>query len=919
MPSARPPWWLYLFAAAYTAYLAMMVWCALRGPADSGIIASFTQAAIRVESVLPGSAAARAGIREGDRIVAANGQPVRSRMDWRAFSANWQSGRTERLTIERSGESILAALPVEARRWSEWTTGGAIVSLFLWLLRFGTLVLAVMLVLRRRGEPAALAGAWFLASSSVAAFVLLNGMGAVWRSMPSLIGAVFWAPAASALLLGPAFFTFCAVFPRPVFRTRWMLAAAWIPALLEARWFLGYLRAVVYTPGRTSGVLEPWMVPLYAATFIAYLAGGLALLAVSYRRSSEVSERRRLRLLAAGAVAGWLAVLPLVVLEWLGAGSSLAPGFFEAPVAAVTGVLFVAALALVVYALLRRRVFGIGIIIRQGLRYALARRFVVMLAPAVLVALVADLLMHGDQALLVILKTRGWIYAVAGAAAIVIQRQRDRWLEALDRRFFRERYDAQRLLREVIEEVRTRDIRSAAVRSVALMEAALHPEFVALLIREEGEKDYRSLAAAPVGQAPAMLPGGGKLTGLVRVLGSPLDVARSTGGWLDQRLPVDEVEFVRNARIELLVPIPSDSADALLALGFKRSEEPYSREDRDVLSAIAASLALMLDQAGRAPVPQAAATSFNECPQCGTCYDTRAQVCPREGAALTPRPLPRVLAERYRLDRRLGSGGMGAVYAGTDVALGRQVAVKLIRDELVGSPEAAERFRYEARAAAAFAHPNIVTVHDFGVVASRHAYLIMEYLQGATLREELRRSGPLGPRRTMEILRGVCSGVEAAHRRRLLHRDLKPENILLARAESGDVPKILDFGVAKPLQNFTVTGADTELLLRTDSAVLVGTLQYMSPEHLMMQEPSPGWDVWALSVIVYEMLTGAYPFPADAWRMNVLEGRFVPVHRNVAEAPPGWQQFFQRAFSRTPQERPQSARQFCEELERVLL
>src|SRR5439155_6274584 len=111
---------------------------------------------------------------------------------------------------------------------------------------------------------------------------------------------------------------------------------------------------------------------------------------------------------------------------------------------------------------------------------------------------------------------------------------------------------------------------------------------------------------------------------------------------------------------------------------------------------------------------------------------------------------------RYRLERRLGRGGMGTVYAAADLSLERRVAVKVIRDDLVGSAEAAERFRREARAAASFAHPNVVTIHDFGVAAATRAFLVMELLHGATLREELRREKRLAPPRALAILRGVC-------------------------------------------------------------------------------------------------------------------------------------------------------------------
>jgi serine/threonine-protein kinase len=258
---------------------------------------------------------------------------------------------------------------------------------------------------------------------------------------------------------------------------------------------------------------------------------------------------------------------------------------------------------------------------------------------------------------------------------------------------------------------------------------------------------------------------------------------------------------------------------------------------------------------------------------------------------------------------------MGAVYEAVDTALERRVAVKVIRDELVGSTEVLERFRREARAAASFTHPNVVTVYDFGVAAETRAFLVMELLEGATLREELRRQKRSTPLRTVEILRGVCAAVDAAHRRHLVHRDLKPENIFMSRGEAGEVPKVLDFGVAKFLPAAVQAPADTQ------SAVLVGTPAYMAPEQFRSQLVDPAWDLWALAVITYEMLTGAHPFagPTGADYSAVLMGRFKPLTTYLQGSPTRWQEFFERAFHVDPARRPNSAQIFFSELERALV
>jgi eukaryotic-like serine/threonine-protein kinase len=481
-------------------------------------------------------------------------------------------------------------------------------------------------------------------------------------------------------------------------------------------------------------------------------------------------------------------------------------------------------------------------------------------------------------------------------------------------------------LREVAEEVReARNFERVAPRVVARIEAALHPEFVALIMREPHETHFRSGAAAPAGQAPPPLPADSKLVALVRVLGKPLEVTLTDSGWLQHQLPHEETDFLRQARIDLLVPIAvgPERTEALLALGVKRSEEPYSWEDQDLLVTIAASLALLSEKSVPAFPP--ASTAFEECPQCGDCYDTGSGQCSKEGVRLNPVAMPRLLSERYRLQRRLGRGGMGAVYEALDTALDRRVAVKLIRDDRVGNAAAHERFRREARTAASFTHPNVVTVYDFGVAAGIYPFLVMELLRGVTLREELQQQKRMAAARTITILRGACEGLEAAHHQKLAHRDLKPENIFLVRNETGEVTKILDFGVAKFLTSLLPASALTQVPT-TDTAdsaagVLIGTLLYMSPEQLQGKPVALSWDLWALAVVAYEMLTGVHPFARTTtieWQADTLAGSFTPVTKHLPDAPARWQEFFARAFAVNPPERPASARMFLSELEQAL-
>jgi serine/threonine-protein kinase len=392
-------------------------------------------------------------------------------------------------------------------------------------------------------------------------------------------------------------------------------------------------------------------------------------------------------------------------------------------------------------------------------------------------------------------------------------------------------------------------------------------------------------------------------------------VSLSTNNWLRQQLPDEETAFLRRSRIELLVPIASspERTQALIALGPKRSEEPYTAEDRSFLVAIASSLALLLERPAAAP--DSVADAFAECPECGTCYDPGVANCTLDSTALISIGFSRRLADRYQLERRLGRGGMGTVYEATDTALERRVAAKVIREDLVGSAEAAQRFQREALATAAFAHPNVVTVHDFGVADNTRAFLVMELLSGVNLREEITQRGRLTAARALAIMRSVCAAVEAAHEQRLVHRDLKPENIFLVGSPTTDTAKVLDFGIAKFVSSPRSPEAET------GAGILLGTWQYMPPEQLRGGTVQPAWDIWALSVVAYEMLTGQHPFaaatPEDS-QSAVYQGRFTPLDSHLADAPAGASAFFRRAFAPEAGERPSTAGALLADVEHAL-
>ena len=257
---------------------------------------------------------------------------------------------------------------------------------------------------------------------------------------------------------------------------------------------------------------------------------------------------------------------------------------------------------------------------------------------------------------------------------------------------------------------------------------------------------------------------------------------------------------------------------------------------------------------------------------------------------------------------------MGVVYEALDTQLKRHVAVKVIRPDLMTSPDAIARFRREARTVAALRHPSVVNIYDYGVADDGRTYLVMELLKGRSLREELREQGSLDSKAVLDVLRAISGAVALAHADGLLHRDLKPENIFLARSEHGSIAKILDFGLVKPLNPNS-----TDTVGHTLPGAAIGTPAYMSPEQRRGETPDETWDLWALAVVAFEMLTGSHPFASSVGSRS--EAAFGSSADPSVEAPalsPSARAFFERAFALDSSCRPRSVRQLIEELERAL-
>src|SRR5919197_1698044 len=266
-----------------------------------------------------------------------------------------------------------------------------------------------------------------------------------------------------------------------------------------------------------------------------------------------------------------------------------------------------------------------------------------------------------------------------------------------------------------------------------------------------------------------------------------------------------------------------------------------------------------------------------------------------------------VLAGRYELGPLLGVGGMASVYQATDRLLDRTVAVKVLGPPYDQDPALVERFRDEARVAAGLSHPNIVAVFDSGSEAGVQ-YLVMEYVQGETLADTLRRQGVLAPRRAAEVGRRVCEALEAAHARGLVHRDVKPANVLVSRA--GQV-KVADFGIASAAATPTLT----------DGGIVLGTAAYLSPEQAQGGPVDARSDVYALGCVLYELLTGTPPFmpdsPAGVAARQAAQAPAPPSRRNP-QVGPELDAVVMTALAKQPPRRYQTAWAMGQDLERIV-
>ena len=876
---------------------------------------------VTIAAIWPEGPAARAGLRVGTQVTAvtfASGERVavgeRLPADPEAVMGLW----AQMYRLSPSGPIVLTVADapegppreVTLERPAVWSMGTDTLGAWFWqfhgppLAKHLVYTLAALLIV-------ALGARGMTATFMTLAFLLMGAtdvgplMGAEWRIpvVGATLVAFSWNLVAVAIpIIGLSVLYFPSRTPL-LDRHRWIAPSLWVVSVPLAS--IGGVTTAFLLGASDMGPPVAWLASrpwVFNTAFALGLATNVALVVHGVRRylnNPDSLERRRTQTVLATAVPGMVGYVMVTAVPLVAAGLGFpfrwpwqVAVFFEC-------VVLLSAFGLA-YAVAVRRAMSPRTALRQGLQYALARKTLAVLTALPAVALIVGLVRQSDQPLSAIVQGRPLFYLTSLLLIAMGLRYRDAAQKWLDRRFFRTEYDAKEILLSLASRVpHETDPRALIGLVLTDVEAALHPTAIAVLA--ENGLTYEVIEARHL--IPPPLPAASGLVQLRQWSDAPLEVVLSDPRSAIARLPSSDREWLRASDTALVVPVFAGSGVdrplvGFIVLGHKRSEESFTGEDRRLLAGIAAQMGLALDLSRLRR--QAAGTPRSP------------MVSPAPDAATGVLPVSidvGVTVEgKYRIDALIGRGGMGAVYRARDMRLDRDVAVKVVRGDLVSSAGARERFRREAQLAARLQHPSIVTVFDYGTLPDGAAYLVMEYVRGEDLRARITR-GTLDWKDAVRLLAAVADGVDAAHREHILHRDLKPENVLLP--ESGGPPKVLDFGVAKLMASVDAGGTITA------GGTIVGTPAYMAPEQLRGGPVDARADIYSLAVMAFEMLTGRLPFGA---------GSFVDVAVRQTEDPPlddvdmphRLTGVLRRALSFDPARRPHTATALATEVQRAL-
>jgi hypothetical protein len=793
--------------------------------------------------------------------------------------------------------------------------GGAppLVPLWVYAMLAGAFVLlGGLLVMGNRQDPRAawLGGALVLIAAALAPLVNLfpnpNWSSAITYLRPeAMLPAFLW--------------RFLGEFPSPLTATpgrvvRWASAIA----TLIGAWCILANFSAGWMPVAASDIRAPFLVTAgYWALNIAIALPVLPAL-VWRARVASPEDRPRMQLFVRGLVVGLLPFTLEVLAEELMPAYKV---FAASPdVRPIVGTLIFGSLAAVpfvtAYSVLFDRIVELRVVLRTAMQHALARYTILGLVSVPFVALALFLFDHREEPLVTLMSgPRPLLLSGAAIVGLLALRLRHRWLDAIDRRYFREPYDAQQILTRFVGNLQAESPEDLAQRVKREVERALHAD-AELFIANEARTSLRH-----AGGSLGALAANATLVELALNDLRPMDIDVDQPGSPLGRLPDTEKRWLAQGAFRMIVALRSGTGGVagVLALSAKRSGLAFSVVDRHLLAAVAAASGLALDNLRLRSTPVSPSEPpAQECLECSRMNPADAQVCTC-GGAVTVASAPHVLRGIFRLEQRIGSGGMGVVYRAVDLNLGRDVAIKTL--PRLG-PDQSARLRKEARAMAAVTHPNLAVVH--GIESWQGVpFLVEEYLAGGTLAHMLSRSHPplLDALKLGVTMAGVLEQLHAAG---IMHCDVKPGNIGFTQ---NGVVKLLDFGLARLLRDtrapsdMSTTDAGKYVpqpVALSASGVLAGTPYYMSPEAVRGERPTPAFDVWALTVVVYEIIAGRRPFQgADSNQIfeRVLADKRPDIREAYPQCPPPIAEAFDRLLALDPTLRPRDAGSLRRQLE----
>jgi GAF domain-containing protein len=628
-------------------------------------------------------------------------------------------------------------------------------------------------------------------------------------------------------------------------------------------------------------------------------------------------ERRRLMLFAIGIAAGSAPLVIQVLLESIPSYYA----FTHSPQRErYVGALLFGALACIpfitAYSVLFDHIVELRVALRAALQYALARYTIIMASSLPLAALVVVIYRERAQPLEAFaIGARPLLLGGTAALGLMTLRARHRLIALLDRRYFREPYDTRQLVDRLMSDaLHATTPANLELRLRAAIAGAMHAELSLFIPDASGSWFTDTDGLRPIDAS-------GLLVSLVSTDEAAMDVDPSDQRSPFRRLPADEQRWLLAAGVILIVPLhaPDRRLAGMITLTPKRSGLTYSTDDRRFLTAAAASASLALDNLRlRSSSSDVSQRPARECQSCSKLNDPDAKVCVC-GGVVTVSAAPHTLRGIYRLDHRIGAGGMGVVYLARDLNLDRPVAIKTLPTV---SAEHSARLRIEARAMAAVQHPNLAVIHGIETWQGT-PFLVQEFLAGGTLADRLR-SGPMAISDAISLCSTIAEALDHLHAAGIVHRDVKPSNIGFTERE---VPKLLDFGLAK-LPKLVAANAETDAGTATQAAVAFGdttvhggTPAYMSPEALDAAVPArPALDLWALGVVLFESITGRRPF-GGATRAEIRAAASGGLRAAASEfnpqVPPDVDRYLQQILHAHPSQRPARARDVRAELERL--